>query len=365
MKMGESGIAPVAVLAIILVSTGTAVATPVIVDTIDVDPDSPFYGLERLGEQIKMVSNEAQMVERWTEYERVVERGKGLEYRGVMQEFVDRLQALERENWESKMELVAWMQEQMPGIGLVRAMVMEQVCERLKEKIGDNLQEREEIDDIIREMAEIRDRIRVRYAEENEEIRARVQLRLEALRQIANRIMEKTGENLQEMLEIIDNLREAELRVEAKVRQTIEARIEARVEEIRENLENRITELQAMLQGMPENALSENAIREQVKLAQSGIQRAIEAHQQGKSGEAFRQVAVAMARIRIAERLAEKAPEWEPELSTQLARWRQGWEKIKENMVQEGTWTSFIQNPQQFMERIREKWTEKWQGTSP
>ncbi|MEM2874559.1 MAG: hypothetical protein QW567_00820 [Candidatus Hadarchaeales archaeon] len=359
--MGEGGVAAVAVLAVILVSAGATVATPVIVDTVDVDPDSPFYGLERIGEQIKMVGSEAQMMERWTEYERMVERGKGLEYRGVMQEFVDKLQALERENWEGKTELVAWMQEKMPGVGMVRASVAVQLCERLREMVRDNELEREELDNLCREMAEIRNRIRERYANENDEIRAMIRIRLGTIKRVVERVKERTGENLDGYVVIIDNLEDAEVGMEARVAQSKAEMVQHRISELKENLEAKISELQAMLEGIPEDSLAGVAIERQLEVAQREIERAVEALEKGKIGQAFGQVTAASVHLRIAEKLTEKAPDWEPSICPQLIQWREAWREMKEEMVENGTWTSLLENLQQFREQVRQQWTERWQ----
>ncbi|MEM2878369.1 MAG: hypothetical protein QXG10_02330 [Candidatus Hadarchaeales archaeon] len=361
MRMGENGVAAVVVLAVVLASTGAAVATPVVVDIVDVDPDSPFYGLERLGEQIRMVGSEAQMMERWTEYERMVERGKGQEYRGVMQEFVDRLQALDPEKWEEKTELVAWMQEKMPGIGAVRAHVAVQLCERLRKIVGDNELEREELDNLRQEMAEIRNRIRERYANENDEIRAMIRIRLEAIQRVMERVRERSTENLDEYMVIIDNLEGAEVEMEARVLQFKAEMVQHRISELKENLEAKILELRAMLEGIPENSLAGVASKRQLEIAEREIERADKALEEGKIGRAFGQVTAATAHLRIAEKLTEKAPDWEPSISPQLFQWREAWQEMKQEMVEEGTWASLLENPQQLTEQVRQQWTERWQ----
>jgi hypothetical protein len=86
----QKGVAVVTIAIIVAVSAGGAVATPVVVDTIDVDPDHPLYGLERVGEGIKAAFiggvdwERGRAQERITEYERMAERGRGEEFIGLV-----------------------------------------------------------------------------------------------------------------------------------------------------------------------------------------------------------------------------------------------------------------------------------------
>ncbi|MEM3401660.1 MAG: DUF5667 domain-containing protein [Candidatus Hadarchaeales archaeon] len=94
--MDSRGIATVAVV-IVVVSTAGGVATPVIVDTIDVDPESPFYGLERIGEGMKEAVLGGQgfdialAEERVKEFKVMNERGKSTAYLGLVDEAEDRM----------------------------------------------------------------------------------------------------------------------------------------------------------------------------------------------------------------------------------------------------------------------------------
>ncbi|GAI08979.1 unnamed protein product, partial [marine sediment metagenome] len=102
----QKGIAAITAVIIVAASIGAGVATPVIVDAADVDPDSPFYGLERLGEQIRMVGGEDQMKERWGEYVSLVNRGKGLAYRSILETFVEKMHDVVPGDVETKQEIV-------------------------------------------------------------------------------------------------------------------------------------------------------------------------------------------------------------------------------------------------------------------
>jgi len=95
--LSQSGIATVTVIAAVVAVAGGTVGTPVAVDEIDTLPDSPFYGLERLGEDIKeaFVGGQGFDVdraeERASEFVAMADRGKAQEYLGLVDEAGDRL----------------------------------------------------------------------------------------------------------------------------------------------------------------------------------------------------------------------------------------------------------------------------------
>ena len=112
--LDQRGVAVVTVVIVVVVSTSVGVATPVVVDVVDVDPDSLFYGLERLGEQIRMVGDEDQMKERCTEACRMYERGKAVQYIEIFEEFMEKAEPL-----VEKPDIKAWMEEHIHEVGRV------------------------------------------------------------------------------------------------------------------------------------------------------------------------------------------------------------------------------------------------------
>ncbi|KXB01824.1 hypothetical protein AKJ41_00200 [candidate division MSBL1 archaeon SCGC-AAA259O05] len=52
-RLGQRGIATIAAVVAVVAVAGAAVGTPIAVDEIDTNPNSPFYSLERMGERIK------------------------------------------------------------------------------------------------------------------------------------------------------------------------------------------------------------------------------------------------------------------------------------------------------------------------
>ncbi|MCK4405092.1 MAG: hypothetical protein KAV43_01115, partial [Hadesarchaea archaeon] len=134
-RLDQKGVAALAVVIVIAASTGAAVATPVIVDVADVDPDHPLYGLERLGERIRMVGDDDQMRERWGEYARLVDRGKGIGYKKILEEFVEKMHAVAPGDVEAEREEIQWMQGRMLGIGRVQLRLSKELCEGLKDDL--------------------------------------------------------------------------------------------------------------------------------------------------------------------------------------------------------------------------------------
>ncbi|MCS7131109.1 MAG: hypothetical protein NZ934_00030, partial [Hadesarchaea archaeon] len=211
-RLGQGGIATVAVVAIIIVAAGATAATPVAVDAADVDPDHPLYALERLGEKIRGVSVEAQMRERWGEYARLVERGKGLEYRQVLEEFVTRMHEVAPGDVEARQEVVRWMQEQMPGIGLVQLRLCREFAEGLKADLADLPDASHEVEE---EIAGIENCIREWQLslELRETIRARLRLIMERLENIAERHRARIRERVLRYLDIDNMLVDVDIKV--------------------------------------------------------------------------------------------------------------------------------------------------------
>jgi hypothetical protein len=93
--LGARGVATIAIV-IVVVSTAGGVSTPVIVDEMDTLPDSPFYGLERLGEGMKeaVVGGQGfdldRLEERTSEFAAMAEKGKSQKYLELIDEAEDR-----------------------------------------------------------------------------------------------------------------------------------------------------------------------------------------------------------------------------------------------------------------------------------
>lgn len=98
LNMGQAGVATAAVIVAAVAVAGGAVGTPVAVDEVDVQPDSPFYGLEKAGETIKEATyaggqswNLARAQERTNEFREMAKKGKANEFTGLLNRAGDRL----------------------------------------------------------------------------------------------------------------------------------------------------------------------------------------------------------------------------------------------------------------------------------
>jgi hypothetical protein len=357
-RLDQRGIAAIAVVVIIAVSTGAAVATPVIVDVADVDPDSPLYGLERLGERIRMVSDEDQMKERWSEYVRLEDRGKGLAYRNILDEFVEKMKSVAPENAEAKQEIVAWMQDQMPGIGRVRLGLAKGLCL----KVRDNIPEAsEDIEDLLENLPEgpLADNETV------ENLRARLMLIAEHLREIREKYENTIGEEIRKEIEEYlgtDNLLvDVDVRVNVVIRIGPPAPVMKNFDNELEELNEKLSEVQAMLEGAPENAPGKHAAKRLVDTAIELRDNAVAAYEENKVIKALALIYVADMHLRNAKRILEHASEWEPRFENEWTGWKETWENMKQEWIKEGAWQGIVENFDQYREQVRQRWREKMQ----
>lgn len=376
----QRGVAALTVVIIVAVSTGAAVATPVIVDAADVNPDSPFYGLERLGERIRMVSDEDQMKERWNEYVRMANQGKGAEYRGILAEFSEKMQGVTFENEEVKQEVVMWMQGQMPGIGQVKLMLMENLCLKLQQHLPEA---QDELENELACIENLKNQLPTADNEMRETIRARLRLIVERIREIVSQYENQLGEEIKR--EIKGYLEAENILLDVDVRVIIIVRpIIVHVENFENELEkfnDQLSEVQAMLEGTPENAPGRNAAERLVDLAIDLRDKAVDANNEGKIRKALALIHAAQVHLRNAWIILEHAGEWEMNSRENWAQWKEAWENAKqewkntwENMKQE--WIEnkgrphFLENfgrpdePMmlQWRERLQERWRERWHG---
>lgn len=356
----QKGIAAITAVIIVAASIGAGVATPVIVDAADVDPDSPFYGLERLGEQIRMVGGEDQMKERWGEYVSLVNRGKGLAYRSILETFVEKMHDVVPGDVETKQEIVQWMQEQMPRVGMVQLRLCKEICQQLKQDL-DNTPEAEWIENCIRECENF---------EENwdtHELRTQIQARLRLIRERIKNVMNIYRAQIHKPMDVdvyfdIDNVL-----VDVDVTANVEIDINAEnLPDLSEAFENKLkefntllAEVQIMLEGAPENAHGKHAVERLVEVAINLKDKAVAAYGEGKTRRALALIHAAKVHLGNAEMILEHADEWEPELATQWNTWRNQWENMKQEWTGEGIWENIIENYHRYAETVRKRWEEE------
>jgi len=343
---------------VIAASMGAAVATPVIVDVADVDPDHPLYGLERLGERIRMVGDDDQMKERWGEYVRLVNRGKGIGYKKILEEFVERMRAVAPGDVEAKQEEVLWMQGQMPGIGMVQLRMSKELCEGLKDDLPEIGEEIERICDEIENCQEW-----LEVAELRENVRARLRLIREKIENIVRRHRARIMKPINIYLDIDNLLDNVDVTMDVEVDITIVRPIPIVAQSFEEKLnefENLLAEVQAMLEGAPENTHGVRAARQLVEVGTKHKISAVTAYEEEKLRRALGLIHAAIMHLRNAKRILEHASEWEPEFTGQWTQWKERWRELKQELIEEEVWENVLENWEHYAENIRQRWREKF-----
>jgi len=310
MKLGQRGVAPVIAVVIVAASIGVGVATPVIVDAADVDPDSPLYGLERLGESIRRVGIEDQMMERWGEYQRMVGENKGLEYRAIIEEFRDRMkEVLEQmpENVEAKQGIIRWMQEQMPGVGEVRMRLMMEACEGIRGELKDLPEVRAVIEEMENEIENYERELPTAPPERVENIRACAHLIRERIGDIIERYQHRMRHPIIVYIDIDNIVIDIDVTICAENRIPKENLI-AKFEEKLAMFENELVEVQGKLENLPENARIRNAVETLVNNALKLENRAV-AIKDEKPRRALGLLNAANVLLRNADRILEHVEE--------------------------------------------------------
>lgn len=359
-RLDQKGVATLAVVIIIAASTGTAMATPLIVDVADVDPDHPLYGLERLGERIRMVGDDDQMMERWGEYARLVDRGKGIGYKKILEEFVERMHAVAPGDVEAEREEVQWMQGQMLGIGRVQLRLSKELCESLKDDLPEIS---EEIDRICDEIENCEEWLEV--AELRENARARLRLIREKIENIVRQHRARIRRPANIYFDIDNVLADVDVTVNTEVDITIVKPIPIVAQSFEEKLnefENLLAEVQAMLEGAPENTHGVRAARQLVEVAIKHENGAMTAYEEEKLRNALGLIHAATMQLRNAKLILEHASEWESQLAAQWMQWRERWQELKQELIEEGAWENILENWEQYAENIRQRWQERLMG---
>lgn len=325
--MDQRGVAALTVAIIVAASIGAAISVPVAVDAADVNPDHPLYGLERLGERIRMVSPENQMKERWSEYTWLADRGKGLAYKNILEEFTEKMHSVAPRDREAKQEVVAWMQEQMPGIGHVRLRLMKDLCLGLQRSIPATYGETE---NILANLESIEQELPVADNEMMENIQAHLELIAEQLRQIAEQHENVPGK-IMGYFDMENRLTDAYARENAEVcmARRPSPPTAADFENELERFNEKLSEVQAMLEGAPENASGRNAAERLVGVAIELKDNAVAAYGENKVRMAIALIYAADMHFSNAERILEHASEWEQKFREKWASWKETWENMK------------------------------------
>lgn len=327
-KLDQRGIAAIPLVVIIAVSTGAALATPVIVDVADVDPDSPFYGLERLGEQIRMVGNEDQMKERWSEYVRLVNRAKGLTYRHILEEFVEKMQEVVPGDADATHEVVQWMQEQMPGIGEVRLRLLKELAQGIKTDLADLPDASGAIENEINEIESYEGGLSTATPAQLENIMARAQVFRERLGSIANQYSHMIQRPVNVYLDLDNTIAEINTTTNIEVNITIVApptNLSARFDEKLADFDAGLAEVQTKTGELPEDSYLKTVVEGLINRA-TAIRNQAVGLKTAYPRRALFLLYKANLLLNQAKAIIEYATEWVP------PEWVSGW-------TQDGTWT--------------------------
>jgi len=331
--LGKAGIAAAVVLVIVAASIGGAMATPMIVDAIGAPPDSPLYGLKRLGERIRMASDEEQMKMRWEEYLQMVNKGKGLEYSVILEEFREKMKSVAPADAEAKKEVVQWMQEQMPGMGLVELKLANEFSIKSRKFMENAPGYMEALENVIKILKSLEEQYLNGTPELRENILARLRLIMEQLRMMVGHFKGQLSRELNRYFDI-DNL-------------LIDAGIDANIHaggkwgpwgdngRWRPSFENaagvfsdrlvefnaRLAETQTKLQGTPENTPGRQAVESQIELAVKLRNNAIAENNAGNVEKAVLILKAAFAHLDCAGRLLDQVSEWRPEFPLSWVPW--------------------------------------------
>lgn len=327
-KLDQRGVAAIPLVVIIAVSTAAALATPVIVDVADVDPDSPFYGLERLGESIRMVGGEDQMKERWGEYAQLVNRGKGLVYKHILEEFVQKMQEVVPGDVATKQEIAQWMQEQMPGIGEVRLRLLKELAQGIKEDLADLPDVSGVIEDEINEIGSYEGKLPTATPVQLENIMARAQVFRERLGSIASQYSYKVQRPVNVYLDLDNTIGDINATTNIEVNITIIApptNLSARFDEKLAEFDEELAEVQTKTGELPEDSYLKTVVEGLINRA-TALRNQAAWVKTTYPRRALFLLYKANLRLNQAKAIIEYAADWVP------PEWVLGW-------TQDGTWT--------------------------
>jgi len=330
-RMGKAGVAAAVVLVIMAASIGGAMATPLIADAIGAPPDSPLYGLKRLGEKMRLASDEEQMQRRWEEYSQMVNRGKGLEYVALLEEFREKVKMVAPADVEAKTGAVQWLQTQMPGIGLVELKLAQECTIRSRKYVENHPGFPEGLENIIRILQDLEQQYQNGTDESRENILAQLRLVMEQLRMMIAQLRGQLPGELGRYFDIDNLLTDTRIDLGLHIGGGFGPPIDNRwphpenaAESFSEWLEKfnaRVAEVQEKLEEVPENTPGREMAESQLQMAIQLRDDAIAENSAGNLTKALFTLRAAFARLDCAGRILEQATEWLPGLLPRLGPW--------------------------------------------
>jgi len=314
-KIGKVGVATAAVLVIVVASIGGAMATPIIVDAAGADPDSPLYGLGRLGESMRMASDEEQMKNRWNEYSQMVSRGKGLEYSVILEEFNEKMKSVAPLDAEAKKEVVRWMQEQMPGMGLMEFQLANEFSSKFREFVENAPEYQERIDNIIRVLTDLGEQYSSATPEMQENILAQLRIIMDEFRMLTGRFGGRLPPELNHYFNADNLLMDSgiHLKIHDDRNKWMPGFENAPAfDNILEEFKVKLAEMQTGLEEIPENTPGLQIALDQLALAIELRDNAIVQNNAGEIEKASFILRAAFAHLDSANRILRQTNEWWP-----------------------------------------------------
>ena len=285
-----------------------------------------------------------------------------MEYKAILEEFVEKMRISVPGDVEAKQEIVRWMHDQMPGIGRVRLKLYKEMLEECKQDLPELEEELEEEIDVIKAYKELP----TISPELWEEIRARLQLIWEKVDAHRARIREPIVAYLDigELLAGVDVHISIEIDIAVR-RPDLAAEFEEELADFYEDL----AEVEAMLVGADIQleirpgvfkSLLEtrglHAVERLVEVAKTHAEKAEAAFEDGRPRKALGLIHAAKTNLEQAEKILECAIEWEEEYWEIWQEYFEEFEELKEELIEE--WEEILEDLEERARELRRRWEE-------
>jgi hypothetical protein len=329
--MEVKGIAPLVIAVIVVVAGGASAAIPVAVDSIDVDPDSPLYALERLGERIKGVSDVSAMKERFMEFSRMCDKGKGADFQHIYNEFSSTYEKLMQKLPDAeKAKILEWAAQQEARMVKNRIQLLKQVAIELKKSLKGTSEE-VVLENVIQELDACTREVETKVAEVKSKLELLKQ-KVQEIKESRPRIYVDTKANIAATIEQSSQTKELEIRAEAEERKSV--KVENLLEEYQQ-FDSELAEIEAKLQLAPMVA-GGKAARRLVEEAKKHRNMSESALKENRLGAAAGLLHVAEELLGRAQMILDHATEWEKEHASQWRAYQNACSKIEEKLKEWG-----------------------------
>lgn len=313
--METKGLAPVVAI-VILAAVSGSVATPVAIDTIDVDPDNPLYALEKFGEVIKRVSDETRLQERLQEFTKMCEKGHGSRFTTVFSEYCElreKLISKYPENAPERLRVKELMRAHEAVLAKNRALLALEAAASLKKNVTTE-EDAQLCENIMTKLTEVQREL----AKLPDVVEAKLELVEQQLEQLREKYRNRVEARVQTALEARHRVRKTQIEEKTEVETKPVENIEAKLETIEMKISKLEAELAVVSQMITpaEVAVSPAGGRAATRLLQEAKElkeKAEDAITHGKLGRAFGLLTAAERLLTNAERILEHAENWEKE----------------------------------------------------